>query len=139
MTDAITMSAPPTVAGAATDQPHEIRFTTDTAKAAKEVTRAYAHPLRMKMLDIIKAGNGLLTVSDIYGLLRMEQAQASQHLAILRRAGLVTTERGGKFIYYSIDPLALSQAKNAMQLLALVASHDPTDRAYLEATVMELR
>ena len=35
--------------------------------------------------------------------LRLEQSVASQHLAILRRAGVVVTERQGKFIYYTVD------------------------------------
>jgi DNA-binding transcriptional ArsR family regulator len=34
--------------------------------------------------------------------LRLEQSVASQHLAILRRAGIVKTQRDGKFIYYVI-------------------------------------
>jgi DNA-binding transcriptional ArsR family regulator len=35
--------------------------------------------------------------------LRLEQSVASQHLAILRRAGIVKTERDGKFIHYTIN------------------------------------
>ncbi|MFN7278812.1 MAG: ArsR/SmtB family transcription factor, partial [bacterium] len=33
----------------------------------------------------------------------LEQSVASQHLAILRRAGIVKAERDGKFIYYRIN------------------------------------
>jgi DNA-binding transcriptional ArsR family regulator len=33
----------------------------------------------------------------------LEQSVASQHLAILRRAGIVTTQRDGKFIYYTVN------------------------------------
>ena len=35
--------------------------------------------------------------------LRLEQSVASQHLAVLRKAGFVTTTRDGKFIYYSVN------------------------------------
>ena len=35
--------------------------------------------------------------------LRLEQSVASQHLAILRKAGIVSTQRDGKFIYYSVN------------------------------------
>jgi DNA-binding transcriptional ArsR family regulator len=35
--------------------------------------------------------------------LRLEQSVASQHLAILRKAGFVKTDRDGKFIYYSVN------------------------------------
>jgi len=37
----------------------------------------------------------------LYVKMRLEQSVASQHLAILRRAGLVSTTRNGKFIYYT--------------------------------------
>jgi DNA-binding transcriptional ArsR family regulator len=35
--------------------------------------------------------------------MRLEQSVASQHLAILRRAGIVKTEREGKYMYYSLN------------------------------------
>ncbi|MEJ0102589.1 MAG: ArsR family transcriptional regulator [Bacteroidota bacterium] len=35
--------------------------------------------------------------------MRLEQSVASQHLAILRKAGFVKTNRDGKFIYYSVN------------------------------------
>ena len=66
------------------------------------VLRALNHKLRQKMLDLIDQG-GRLTVSEIYVRLRIEQSVASQHLAILRRAGVVNTEREGKFIFYSLN------------------------------------
>jgi ArsR family transcriptional regulator, virulence genes transcriptional regulator len=66
------------------------------------VLRALNHKLRQKMLDLIDQG-GRLTVSEIYVKLRIEQSVASQHLAILRRAGVVNTQREGKFIFYSLN------------------------------------
>lgn len=72
------------------------------------VLRALNHKLRQKMLDLIEQ-NGRLTVSEIYIKLRMEQSVASQHLAILRRAGVVRTERDGKYIFYSLDIHRLRQ------------------------------
>ncbi|HNA42223.1 MAG TPA: ArsR family transcriptional regulator, partial [Saprospiraceae bacterium] len=59
-----------------------------------------------------------LTVTDIYIKLRLEQSVASQHLAILRRAGVVITDRNGKFIYYSIDKERLSQISRLVEELA---------------------
>ena len=44
-----------------------------------------------------------LTVTEIYVRLRLEQSVASQHLAILRKAGIVNTQRDGKFIHYVIN------------------------------------
>ena len=40
---------------------------------------------------------------EIYNTLKLEQSITSQHLRILRLAGLVETEREGKFIYYRVN------------------------------------
>ena len=44
-----------------------------------------------------------ITVTEIFQHLHLEQSVASQHLAVLRKAGLVKTKREGKFIYYSVN------------------------------------
>jgi len=59
-----------------------------------------------------------MTVTDIYIKLRLEQSVASQHLAILRRAGVVITERQGKFIYYSLNNERLEQISKLVEDLA---------------------
>ena len=53
--------------------------------------------------------NQRITVTEIYVHLRLEQSVASQHLAILRRAGILKTTREGKFIYYSISTSRIQQ------------------------------
>lgn len=72
------------------------------------ILRAVNHKLRWSIVDLLKKQDRM-TVTDIYVKLRLEQSVASQHLAILRRAGVVRTERDGKFIYYSLDEDRLSQ------------------------------
>ena len=59
------------------------------------VLRAVNHKLRQKLIDILDDSD-TMTVTDIYIKLRLEQSVASQHLAILRRAGVVLTERPRK-------------------------------------------
>jgi DNA-binding transcriptional ArsR family regulator len=53
-----------------------------------------------------------VTVTEIYVHLRLEQSVASQHLAILRKAGIVKTERDGKFIYYSVNHKRVEEINN---------------------------
>ncbi len=80
------------------------------------VLKALAHPLRMQILKFIdqqKSAN----VNRIYAALELEQSIASQHLRILRSAGLVSTEREGKFIHYSIDYDRVSEATKAVDEL----------------------
>jgi DNA-binding transcriptional ArsR family regulator len=71
-------------------------------KKAALILRALNHKLRLQIVKLIDE-QSKITVTDVYVKLRLEQSVASQHLAILRRAGLVKTKREGKFIYYSLD------------------------------------
>ena len=80
---------------------------TEILQKAKLKVRALNHPLRQKMLTLIKDNKNRMNVTDIYVKLRIEQSVASQHLAILRNQGLVTTEREGKTIWYSVDDSAI--------------------------------
>ena len=59
-----------------------------------------------------------LTVTEIYVKLRLEQSVASQHLAILRRAGIVVTDREGKFIYYSLNKQRINEITDLIEDLA---------------------
>jgi DNA-binding transcriptional ArsR family regulator len=68
-------------------------------KKAALILRAINHKLRQQILFLLEE-HKKMTVTEIYVLLRLEQSVASQHLAILRRAGIVKTIRDGKFIYY---------------------------------------
>ena len=77
---------------------------------ASLVLRAINHPLRQKMLRYIHQREGA-NVTDIYIKLRLEQSVTSQHLAILRKAGFVNTNRDGKQIYYSINYDKLNQVQ----------------------------
>ena len=77
-------------------------------KKAALVLRALNHKLRQQMIKMLEENNKM-TVTDLYIQLRLEQSVASQHLAILRRAGIVKTERDGKYIYYRVNEDRVSQ------------------------------
>ncbi len=71
-------------------------------KKAAMILRALNHKLRQQIIRLLDE-HKKLTVTELYVQLRLEQSVASQHLAILRRAGIVKTERDGKFIFYTIS------------------------------------
>ena len=71
-------------------------------KKASLTFRAINHPLRQEMIRMIDS-KGLATVTELFVEMRLEQSVASQHLAILRRAGLVKKIRDGKFMYYKLN------------------------------------
>jgi DNA-binding transcriptional ArsR family regulator len=71
-------------------------------KKAALVLRALNHKLRQQILTLVETEKKI-TVTEIYVRMRLEQSVASQHLAILRRAGIVSTQRDGKFIIYTVN------------------------------------
>lgn len=71
-------------------------------KKAALILRALNHKLRQQLIKLIDEEQKI-TVTEIYVRLRLEQSVASQHLAILRKAGIVVTQRDGKFIYYTVN------------------------------------
>ena len=83
-------------------------------KKAALILRAINHKLRQQILKLINQKDKI-TVTEIYVKLRLEQSVASQHLAILRKAGFVTTIRDGKFIYYSVNHQRLQEAQRFAQ------------------------
>lgn len=81
------------------------------------VLRAVNHKLRQSIIELLET-NEKMTVTDIYVKLRLEQSVASQHLAILRKAGVAATTRDGKYIYYSLDKERLKEIGSLVELLA---------------------
>jgi DNA-binding transcriptional ArsR family regulator len=73
-----------------------------TLKKAALVLRALNHKLRQQIIKTIDE-HKKLAVTELYVKLRLEQSVASQHLGILRKCGIVKTERDGKFIYYRVN------------------------------------
>ena len=71
-------------------------------KKASLILRAINHKLRQQIIKLIDEKQKI-TVTEMYVKLRLEQSVASQHLAILRRANIVSTQRDGKFIYYTAN------------------------------------
>ena len=82
-------------------------------KKAALVLRALNHKLRQQIIRMLDE-NQRLTVTEIYVKLRLEQSVASQHLAILRRAGIVITQRDGKFIYYTVNYPRVSEVMHSV-------------------------
>lgn len=85
-------------------------------KKASLILRAINHKLRQQILKLIDE-QGRITVTEIYVKLRLEQSVASQHLAILRKAGFVKTERDGKFIYYTVNTSRLEELNQFVEAL----------------------
>lgn len=86
----------------------EIHVELLTLKKADLIIRALNHKLRLQIIRLLHDKDEM-TVTEIYMKLKLEQSVASQHLAILRRAGIVKTRRDGKYIFYSINPSRIDE------------------------------
>ena len=71
-----------------------------------EMFKVLSVETRVKIIDLLKF-NGPMGAKKIAELLAITPAAVSQHLKILRQAGLVRSERKGYWIPYSIDEAAL--------------------------------
>ncbi|NYE95883.1 ArsR family transcriptional regulator [Psychromicrobium silvestre] len=73
--------------------------------------KALADPNRLRLLSIVKAGQGgEACVCDLTEPLGLGQPTVSHHLKILVDAGFLTREKRGTWAYYSLVPGALEQA-----------------------------
>jgi DNA-binding transcriptional ArsR family regulator len=80
------------------------------------VLRSLNHKLRQQIIKLLEQANNM-TVTEIYVKLRVEQSVASQHLAIMRKAGYLNTLREGKNIYYSINKERLHTLMEHIKLI----------------------
>jgi len=85
-------------------------------KKAALILRALNHKLRQQLIKLIDEKKKI-TVTEIYVQLRLEQSVASQHLAILRKAGILSTERDGKFIFYLINTKRIDEVSKIVNEL----------------------
>ena len=91
----------------------KVRFSSDKLNYSCNLMRALAHPLRLKILEYIDQ-KGETNVNKTYHKLQIEQSITSQHLKILRLAGVVIGRRDGKKVYYTIDYDIVAKASLAV-------------------------
>ena len=73
--------------------------------------KALAHPLRISILDALRDGE--LTVNEISQRFEVEQANASQQLAVLRNRNIVITRKEGANVYYSVSDKSIFKLLDA--------------------------
>jgi ArsR family transcriptional regulator len=79
-------------------------FTEEEMEFIATVLKALAHPTRLRIVFILyMADNNKICVNDIVDLLDLPQPNISQHLFVLRSAGIVSCERNKNFVCYSLN------------------------------------
>jgi ArsR family transcriptional regulator len=97
---------------------------TSTLAAEAALLRALAHPVRLGIMRAI-AARPETCACDFAEMFGVAQPTASQHLKVLRDAGLPQPGR----VYYSVDPAGLRQARRIVADLQPPALHVPSQGA----------
>lgn len=64
--------------------------------------KALAHPARIRILEVLSAGEQPTPVSEMLAAIDVEPTVLSQHLAVLKRHHVVSAQRSGNAVYYRL-------------------------------------
>ena len=79
-----------------------------------QLHKALSVPVRLQILKLI--ADRPLCVNAITGCLKISQPAVSQHLTVLKHAGLVRGDRHGYMVHYSLNSTRLQELREAMSL-----------------------
>ena len=79
-------------------------------KQLLSTAKALADPTRVRVLAALRSGE--LCVCELCDALDVTQSTLSTHLQVIRDAGLVSTRKEGKWIYYALQPDAKTLLKS---------------------------
>jgi ArsR family transcriptional regulator len=91
-----------------------------------DLLKALAHPRRLEIIHLLRDQS--LCVSEIYEMLDLPQANISQHLMVLRDAGVVVTVRDGKQIIYKLANPRIIEASDLLRAV-LIDRHQGSEIA----------
>jgi DNA-binding transcriptional ArsR family regulator len=97
----------------------------DRIEELAEIFKALSDPTRLKLIQLLGEqspdvcsgtcnGHKFLCVNALAHRLEVTQSAVSQHLRVLRQAGLVRGVRHGPFVHYSLDPEGLQKYKTLL-------------------------
>ena len=93
----------------------------DDVEKLVEIFKALSDPTRLRLVKLLSecrpgvCKGGPLCVNALAHQLGVTQSAVSQHLRILRQAGLVRGARRGTFMHYSLDPEGLEKYRHALR------------------------
>ncbi len=80
-----------------------------------DITKALSEEKRLRILMALK--NKKLCSCQLSELLELTESTISTHMSILKRAGLVTSEKNGRWVYYSLPEDMPLVVKNALKMV----------------------
>lgn len=94
-----------------------------------DLFKALGHPVRIRTLELLTGGDK--PVSELLADIGVEASQLSQHLAVLRRAGVVSKARAGNVVTYTLADPSVAEMLAAARAF-LVHRLDHTNDALAE-------
>lgn len=94
------------------------------ASQARQLMKALADPLRLQILEAL--GSGERCVCDLTTELGLAQSKLSFHLKVLKEAGLLVDRQKGRWIFYQLDPQAISSLQAWLGQIAQMAERPPS-------------
>ncbi|NQV71478.1 helix-turn-helix transcriptional regulator [bacterium] len=79
--------------------------------------KALAHPIRLQMVEMVKARGGEVCVCEFEAAFPMAQSTISHHLKKLRDAGVLTADRKGIWIHHSLEANAIQDLESFLSTL----------------------
>ncbi len=103
------------------------------------IVSVLANPRRLEIIDLLTERER--TVSDLSVTLGIPQATTSQHLAVMRKAGVVETRKDGNFVYYHLADPRIANACRVMSeaVLGLLTSQQDRLRPVLAVARRRMR
>jgi DNA-binding transcriptional ArsR family regulator len=95
--------------------------------------RTLGHPARVRVLQLLREGEQ--TVGALQAALDLDSGGTSQHLAALRKQGLVTSRREGTSVYYRIKDPRILELLELAKLILTAGLED--NRALLDELAVE--
>ena len=86
-------------------------------KLHASICHTLANPKRLEIIDRLRSHE--MSVTDLTKALEIGQANLSQHLALMRQKGIVTTRRNGLNVYYRLSSPKIIRACNLMRQVLL--------------------
>lgn len=93
----------------------------------ERVCKAISDPKRLLIISVLRDDE--LSVGEIAETLGVSQSNASQHLAVLRERGIVTTRRAGTTVYYSLRSKKILTAIDLMREFVAEETRTPLERS----------
>jgi ArsR family transcriptional regulator len=103
---------------------------TSVLKFNAKVFKAIGHVKRLEIICLLQGHS--LTVGQIVQMTELRQAAVSQHLMLLKNLGIVSTEKLGKEMYYSLNSETFSKVSSFIKNLTLLRAQNDAEPTVID-------